>query len=134
VAAESPHGQKLALQWIESKEDNIAAAGWATLSSLLTYLPNEQIDLALYTSLLERVEKNIRQAMNRESYAMNGFIIALGSQIPSLSETCIETAERLGPVTVDMDGTACKVPNAGEYIYKIQEKGAIGKKKKTVRC
>src|SRR5438477_4970437 len=34
VAAESPHGRDLALEWIESGKENEAAAGWATLSSL----------------------------------------------------------------------------------------------------
>src|SRR2546421_8726882 len=31
VAAESGHGQSLALDWIESKTERVAAAGWATL-------------------------------------------------------------------------------------------------------
>jgi hypothetical protein len=33
-----------------------------------------------------------------------------------------------------MNGTACKIPDAGEYIRKAQDKGVIGKKKKTVKC
>src|SRR5712672_1778561 len=35
VAAESPHGHELALEWIESKKESVAAAGWATLNSLV---------------------------------------------------------------------------------------------------
>ena len=30
VAAESPHGQELALEWIDSKKEHIASAGWTT--------------------------------------------------------------------------------------------------------
>lgn len=35
VAAGSPHGYELALQWIDAKEEHIAAAGWATLGSIV---------------------------------------------------------------------------------------------------
>src|SRR5215475_11689613 len=35
VAAGSEHGRALGLKWIESKKENIAAAGWNTLSSLV---------------------------------------------------------------------------------------------------
>jgi hypothetical protein len=33
-----------------------------------------------------------------------------------------------------MGGTACKVPDAAEYIQKVQKRGAIGKKRKTTKC
>src|ERR1044072_5591912 len=36
VAAGSPHGREAALKWIESGTDFVAAAGWATLSSLVS--------------------------------------------------------------------------------------------------
>ena len=32
IAAETPFGLELGLQWIESEHENIASAGWATLS------------------------------------------------------------------------------------------------------
>src|ERR1700752_115655 len=34
VAAESRHGRELALEWIESKKENVAVAGWSTLAGL----------------------------------------------------------------------------------------------------
>jgi hypothetical protein len=46
----------------------------------------------------------------------------------------LAAADRIGPVKVDMDGTACKVPNAAEYIEKVRKRGSIGKKRKTVKC
>ena len=51
-----------------------------------------------------------------------------------LYEKAKEIALAIGPVAVDMGGTACKVPLASEYIQKAADKGKIGKKKKTVRC
>ena len=35
VAAGSQHGYEIALEWIESDKENVAVAGWATLSSLV---------------------------------------------------------------------------------------------------
>jgi 3-methyladenine DNA glycosylase AlkD len=46
IAAESPHGLELAREWIESKAEMIAAAGWATYASILTHTPNEELDMA----------------------------------------------------------------------------------------
>ena len=36
--------------------------------------------------------------------------------------------------TVDMGGTARKVPYAPDYIKKTQQRGSIGKKRKTAKC
>ena len=36
TTSESQHGWALGLEWIESKKDLVAAAGWATLSSLVS--------------------------------------------------------------------------------------------------
>lgn len=51
-----------------------------------------------------------------------------------LTDQALKTAERIGPVEVDMGDTACKVPFAPDYIRKIQQRGAVGKKRKTVKC
>jgi hypothetical protein len=34
----------------------------------------------------------------------------------------------------ELNETSCKVPFAPEYIAKIEKRGAIGKKRKTVKC
>ena len=65
---------------------------------------------------------------------MNSFVIAVGSYIRSLTSHAMETAEQIGPVSVDMGGTACKVPYALDYIKKVQQRGSIGKKRKTAKC
>lgn len=65
---------------------------------------------------------------------MNGFIIAVGSYIKELTEEALAVATKIGTVTVDMNGTACKVPDANVYIKKVADKNGIGKKKKTVKC
>ncbi|MEZ4949593.1 MAG: DNA alkylation repair protein [Saprospiraceae bacterium] len=116
VAAETDYGFELGMEWIDSKEENIKAAGWATLASFASYQPDEKIDVDAYSKLLERVQATIHEGDNREKYAMNGFIIATASYIPSLTEKAKRVADSIGTVMVDMNGTACKVPLAKTYI------------------
>jgi 3-methyladenine DNA glycosylase AlkD len=134
VAAEGLHGHEMALKWIESKKESIAAAGWATLSMLVALKDDADLDLAELKKLLERVQKTIHQQPDRVRYAMNGFIIAVGCYVKSLTKTALDAAAKIGTVTVNMGNTACKVPCVADYISKIQKRAAIGKKKKTVKC
>ena len=132
VAAGSPHGRELALEWIDSKKALTAEAGWATLRSLVSI--KDDVDLAELKRLLERVRKSIHQAPNDVRSQMNGFVIAVGSYVKSLTDTAIQIGEKIGPVTVDMGNTSCQVPFAPDYIRKVQKRGAIGKKRKTAKC
>ena len=134
VAAGSNYGHELALEWIKSKEENIASCGWATYSNLLSLVPDDQLNKKEIKTLLATVEKEIHQAQNRVKQTMNGFVISVGGYVPELSDMAIETGKRVGVVTVDMDGTACKTPYSPDYIDKIIKRGSLGKKKKTVKC
>lgn len=132
LAAESPYGFELGLEWIKSPEETIASAGWSTLSNYASI--TDSLDLDIYGSLLEEVEKNIHNAKNRVRYTMNGFVIAVGSYIPELSDKAKKVALKIGKVDVYMGGTSCKVPLATDYIKKVEDKGRIGKKRKMARC
>ena len=134
VAAESLHGREMALEWIDSKKDSIASAGWSTLSSLVMITDDAELDVAEIKTLLARVQKTIGAQPNRTRYAMNGFVIAVGSSVAPLTATALKIGAAIGTVTVDVDGTACKVPFAPDYIAKIEKRGAIGKKRKTAKC
>jgi 3-methyladenine DNA glycosylase AlkD len=134
VASGSEHGWELALQWIESKREGIAAAGWATLGGWVAIRDDAELDTAELKQLLERIEKSIHQQPNRVRYVMNGFVIAVGSYVKGLTELATKVGTRIGKVTVDMGGTACKLPSAPEYIDRVRKRGAIGKKRKTVKC
>ncbi|HYJ04662.1 MAG TPA: DNA alkylation repair protein [Chthoniobacterales bacterium] len=134
VAAGSPHGWELALEWIDSKKPLTAAAGWATLGSLVSIKDDSELDLPKLKQLLERVRKTIHQAPDDVRYQMNFFVIALGCYVKSLTETAIQTAEKIGAVEVDMGDTSCEVPYAPDYIRKVQKRGTIGKKRKSAKC
>ena len=134
VAAESDYGWELGMKWIGSPKEKIASAGWNTLSGVIAMKPDHELDIATVRKLLQRIIKEIHSAPNRVRYTMNGFVIGVGSYIKELTREAIETAKKIGDVYVDMGGTACKVPAAGDYIKKLEAKGYIGKKKKTVKC
>jgi len=134
VATGSEHGYALALEWIDSNKENIAAAGWATLAEWVSFHPDTALDLPGLKKLLARVEKEIHTAPNRVRSAMNRFLISLGSYVLPLGKEVLAAAKSIGQVTIDMGATACKVPSAIEYIKKVEMKGGLGKKKKMVKC
>jgi len=134
VAAGSPHGRELALEWIESAKPLVATAGWTTLSSLVAMKDDAELDLAELKRLLSRAQKSIHKAPDTVRYAMNMFIISLGSYVKPMTELAIQTGEAIGPVTADLGKNSCEVFSAPDYIRKVEKRGTIGKKRKTVKC
>jgi len=134
VAAESDYGWELGMKWIDSPKESIASSGWNTLSGVIAMKPDNELDIALIKKLLQRIVKEIHSAPNRVRYTMNGFVIGVAGFIKELTKEAIEVSKKIGDVYVDMEGTACKVPSAPDYIKKMEAKGSIGKKKKTVKC
>jgi 3-methyladenine DNA glycosylase AlkD len=134
VTAHSPHGWELAREWIESKKESVANCGWATLGGLVAITDDSELDLTELKQLLKRIQTTIHQQPNRVRYTMNGFVIAVGSYVQALTDTALQTAAKVGLVKVDMGDTACKIPDAAQYIEKARARGSIGKKKKTLKC
>jgi 3-methyladenine DNA glycosylase AlkD len=134
VAAETSFGFKLALQWIQSEKENIASAGWSTLAFHAGLHNDAELDIETYEALLDKIVTEIHSSPNRVRHTMNGFVIAIGTYISALTEKARSVAAKMGKVSVDMNGTACKVPLAIEYLDKAVEKGKIGKKRKSARC
>ena len=134
VAAESKFGYELAIEWIDAKQEFIAACGWSTLSSLVAITADNELDMVALKKLLTRIETDIHKVDDRVRQKMNGFIIAVGSYVTSLTDDAINTSKKIGQIKVDMNGTACKIPDAVQYIKKARDKGTLGKKKKMARC
>ena len=134
VAAGSPHGYEMALKWIESPKPLVASAGWSTLSSLVTMKEDSELDLPEIKRLLQRVHKTIHSAPDVVRYTMNWFIIAVGSSVKPLTDMALEIGEKLGPISADIGNNSCEVFFAPDYIRKVQKRGEIGKKRKTVKC
>jgi 3-methyladenine DNA glycosylase AlkD len=134
VAAGSRFGFELATKWITSKEEHIAATGWATLSSIVALKHDDDLDLDFLKKLIVKVEKSIHRSPNRVKSTMNNFLIAAGTFVTDLTALVISTAKQIGPVSIVQEGTPCKVPMATDYIAKAKAKGTLGQKKKVVKC
>ena len=134
VATGSPHGPALAQEWIDSKDEGLAAIGWSTLNSILSVVADEDLDIPLLKKQLRHVAKVIHKSPDGVREAMNGFVIGAGSFVEPLHDLALELGEKIGPVTVNHGDTACKTPFAPDYIRKVAKMGRVGKKKKTVKC
>ena len=134
VAAGSPEGWDLALEWIDSKTSLTAVAGWATLSSIVSVKPDSELDLSVLRKLVQRVQKTIHQEKDEIRYQMNSFMIAVGSYVEPLKETVLKGAEKIGTVTAYLGDNDCKTPSIADAIAKVEKRGTIGKKRKTAKC
>jgi 3-methyladenine DNA glycosylase AlkD len=134
VASEHPDGVALALEWIDSRKESVARAGWNTLGALAATVPDERLPMKEYGALLDRVARTLAAAPDGVRYAMNGFVIACGAYVAPLGQQAIVTARKLGRVEVDMGETECKVPDAESYILKSRRGAPVAPKRKTVRC
>jgi len=133
IATESRYGHELALKWIDSRKESIAVAGWATLGGLVSITEDAELDLPELEQLLARVEESIHDAAKCVRYAMNNFVICVGTYVEPLAARAMRAAKKIGKVTVDMGDTSCKVPFAPDYIEKARSRGPV-KKRKTVKC
>lgn len=134
VASESRFGRELALEWIDSDSEQVASAGWSTYGSLIAIKPDAELDLAEIEKLLGRVKAEIGSAPNRVRYCMNNFVIAVGGYVAPLTAKAKASAKAIGTVEVDVGDTSCQVPDACQYIAKIEKMGRVGKKRTSAMC
>jgi hypothetical protein len=92
------------------------------------------LDLPELKKLLQRVRREIHEAPDAVRYAMNGFVIGVGSYVRELTALAIKLGTAIGQVDVDMGDTACAVPFAPDYIRKVHKLGRIGKKRTSAKC
>jgi 3-methyladenine DNA glycosylase AlkD len=133
VAAESGRGAELAARWIDDPDPRVASSGWATWAGHVALTPDAALDLDGLAGLLSRIEATIHGSSDRVRYTMNGALIAFGTYVAPLREAALAAAARIGPVSVDAGGTACRVPVPADAIGAAVTRGATGKRK-AVRC
>ena len=108
----------------------MAAAGWSTLSSLVAIKEDDALDLSGLERLLKRVCETIHQERNNVRYAMNGFVIAVGTYVAALSDLAEQAAVKIGVVSVDMGNTACEVPARSSVSGRPERAGRSAKNAK----
>jgi hypothetical protein len=134
VAAGGPHGWEMGLKWIDSPKERIAEAGWSTLSGWVAVKEDSALDLTALKSLIDRIQKTIHTAPDMGRYAMNSFIISVACYVKPLTEYARKAAEKIGPVHANLGNNSCEIPFAPDYIKKVEARGTLGKKRKTMKC
>lgn len=130
--AEADIAQEVADTWIASGEELRMSAGWSCYCWLLGNRPDGEFSEAKLARMLKNVQASIHDAPERAKYAMNNFIYTVGVSYVPLHEAATETARIVGPVEVGRDKKTSLL--ASERIQKAVDKGAIGFKRKHVRC
>jgi hypothetical protein len=101
----------------------VAASGWATWSGLVALLDDDRLDLDALRQLMARVEATLATQAQQVQSAMSGFLIAAGVHVTPL--TALALAISTGQA---------RLASVSGAIQKMQNRGAIGKKRKTVKC
>jgi len=134
VASENVAGTALALKWMKAKKESVASTGWATYSSIVSTIADEDLDFTEIRILLKTIATDVHSQPDRVRVGMNRFVIAVGTFVAPLTKQAKTTAKKIGKVTADMGDTACKIPDALAYIEKNEKMGRIGQKRKAAKC
>ena len=114
LASETPHGAAKAAEWIASKDGGLRVSGWTLLAQLAQR--DEVAADAVFEKRLAQIERTIHAAPNAEREAMNMAVVCIGCRSAGLRKAALATAARIGKVEVDHGDTACKTPDAAQYI------------------
>jgi len=116
LAAESPLAEATAARWLAAPPGQERCAGWALVGQLAGR--HESIPDPWFAGRLSEIERSIHAAPDAEREVMNGAVIAIGGRSAALRVAALAAAKRIGKVEVDHGDTACKTPDAWEYIGK----------------
>ena len=116
VAAEGPHARKKAELWLAAKDETVRCVGWSLVAHLAHR--DEELPDSFFQALLATIERSIDDAPNVERGNMNLAVIAIGCRGTALHKSATATAKRIGKVEIDHGDTACKTPDAAEYVEK----------------
>lgn len=119
VATRTSGALQLALRWIKRPEECVSAAGWTVIAGLAR---DGAVDDEIANRLLGTIQEHIQRSKNRTKYAMNNALIAIGGYVPGQREAALEAADAIGRVEVDHGETACKTPDAREYIERMTKR------------
>jgi hypothetical protein len=118
VACEAPDGFATAKRWLASGDERLRTAGWGLVAQLAARDDGTTPD-AWFAERLAEIEGTVHDAPNAQREPMNLAVIAIGGRSPALRKSALAAAKRIGKVEVDHGDTACKTPDAVDYIEKM---------------
>ncbi|WP_127530404.1 DNA alkylation repair protein [Paenibacillus kobensis] len=132
--AETAIAQEVADRWIASGEELRMSAGWSCYCWLLGSRKDSEFEESKIAGMLDQAANTIHQSPDRTKAAMNNFIYTVAVSYSPLHDKAVETANAVGPVELNKDTKKSKFINAMDNIQKQIDRGALGFKRKYVRC
>ncbi len=116
LAAESPLAAAKAAEWLAAPSGPERCAAWGVVGQMAGR--DAETPDPWFGERLAEIERSIHAAPDAERDAMNAAVIAIGGRSAALRKSALAAAKRIGKVVVDHGDTACRTPDAGEYIEK----------------
>lgn len=115
IAKKSPFAEDLRRRWMDDPDADARAAAWS-LTSVRVQKSPAGLDL---DALLDRIERELRDAPSREQWAMNETLAHIGIHHPALRDRAVAIGERL-QVLADYPVPAnCTSPFAPAWIAEM---------------
>ncbi|MCA1306958.1 DNA alkylation repair protein [Microbacterium esteraromaticum] len=115
IAKKSPHAEALRVQWFDDADADARAAAWSLTTARVVKKP-EGLDL---DALLDRIERELKDAPSREQWAMNETLAQIGIQHPTYRERALEIGNRLQVLADYPTPPNCTSPFAPAWIAEM---------------
>lgn len=115
IAKKSPHAEHLRLRWFDDADADARAAAWSLTTARVVKKP-EGLDLS---ALLDRIERELKDAPSREQWAMNETLAQIGIHHPALRERALEIGNRLQVLADYPTPPNCTSPFAPAWIAEM---------------
>ncbi|BDZ39722.1 DNA alkylation repair protein [Microbacterium suwonense] len=120
IAKKSPLAEELRLRWFDDADAVARAAGWSLTTVRVVKRP-AGLDL---DALLDRIERELRDAPSREQWAMNETLANIGIHHPTLRERAVAIGERLQVLADYPTPPNCTSPFAPAWIAEMVRRQA----------
>ncbi|MEM6723577.1 MAG: DNA alkylation repair protein [Bacteroidota bacterium] len=97
--------QELAVEYIESTDDQQRRCGWLMLSNIAKN--DKKLDDAFFKPYIAKAKAELQGEENFVKDAMNGALLYIGQRSAILHKKCLSAAEAIGAVEVDYGDNSC---------------------------
>ncbi|MDN4492781.1 DNA alkylation repair protein [Ureibacillus aquaedulcis] len=132
--AETDIAQKVSDQWIESGKELRMSAGWSCYCWLFGNRPDDEFNSRKISVLLDQIEKTIQDSPERTKASMCNFVYTAAISFIPVHEKAVEIAKSIGTVEIKRDNKKSSIVDISANIQKDLDRGALGFKRKYVRC
>ena len=115
VVKKSPLAEQLRLRWFDDPDPTVAAAAWSLTAERVARRP-DGLDLP---DLLNRIERDMRDAPPRPQWSMNETLAQIGIHHPALRQRALEIGERLQVLADYPTSPGCTSPFAPIWITEM---------------